>query len=91
MNETNQERLAELEQQVKDLHSLSGGLVKLLLLSLAYHSKSEPITTEQKELIREKLLVFMDEPALEIILAEAGTAEEITDIVKTMALSEEAP
>lgn len=90
MNETDH-RLTELENQVKDLHSLSGGLVKLLFLSLAYHTQNQSLTADQKDAIREQLLAFMDEPALEQIFTEEVIAEEVKDISRTMIFSGEAP
>lgn len=90
MNETD-ERLTRLEDELKDLRSLSGGLIKLLFLSLAYHTQHHSLTKEQAEVIRAKLLAFMDEPALEQVLYENDIAEEVADVVRMMAFSEEVP
>ncbi len=83
MTETDQ-RLDELENQVKDLYSLSGGLIKLLFLSLSYHTQNGSLTKEQKITIKEKLGCFLDEPALEQIFDNIEYAEEMTEITNAM-------
>ena len=83
MTETDQ-RLDELENQVKDLYSLSSGLIKLLFLSLSYHTQNGSLTQEQKITIKEKLGCFLDEPALEQIFDNMEYAEEMTEITNAM-------
>lgn len=85
MTETDQ-RLAELENRVDNLHNLSGGILKLLFLSLAYHTQNGSLAEEQKTTIKEKITKFLDEPALLEIMSSTEYAEEITDIAKTMNL-----
>ncbi len=80
------QRLDELEKQVNELQNLSGGLVKLLFLSLSYHTQNGSLTEEQKQVLKEKLSDFLDEPALELIFSDVKYAEEVTEIAGTMNL-----
>ena len=86
MTETDQ-RLIELDNRVDSLQSLSGGILKLLFLSLAYHTQNGSLTEEQKATIREKITKFLDEPALLEIMSDTEYAEEIAEIAKTIDLA----
>lgn len=86
MTETDQ-RLTELTNRVDSLQSLSGGILKLLFLSLAYHTQNASLTEEQKATIREKITKFLDEPALLEIMSSTEYAEEIAEIANTMNLA----
>ena len=86
MNETDQ-RLMELENRVDKLQSLSGGILKLLFLSLAYHTQNDSLTEAQRATIKEKITNFLDEPALLEIMSSTEYAEEIKDIAGTMELA----
>lgn len=86
MTETDQ-RLIELNNRVDSLQSFSGGILKLLFLSLAYHTQNGSLTAEQKVTIREKITKFLDEPVLLEIMSDTEYAEEIAEIANTMNLA----
>ena len=86
MTETDQ-RITELENRLDNLQSLSAGMLKLLFLSLAYHTQNGSLTEEQKTTIKEKITNFLDEPALLEIMSSTEYAEEIKDIAGTMELA----
>lgn len=80
------QRVTDLETRANELQNLSGGLIKLLFLSLAYHTQNGSLSEEQKQILKEKLNDFLDEPALELIFCDTEYTKEVTDIAKTMNL-----
>ncbi|WP_434779082.1 hypothetical protein [Neisseria sp. Ec49-e6-T10] len=82
------QRITELENRINNLQSLSGGILKLLFLSLSYHTQNGSLTKEQKATMKEKMIHFLEgEPALLDILENTEYANEIADITQTMDLS----
>ncbi|WP_434779035.1 hypothetical protein [Neisseria sp. Ec49-e6-T10] len=87
MNKADQ-RITELEDRLNNLQSLSGGILKLLFLSLSYHTQNGSLTEEQKATMKEKIVQFLEgEPAFLDMLENTEYAKEIADITKTMDLS----
>ncbi|WP_434779312.1 hypothetical protein [Neisseria sp. Ec49-e6-T10] len=88
MNKADQ-RITELEDRLNNLQSLSGGILKLLFLSLSYHTQNSSLTEEQKATIKEKITKLLEnnEPVLlDIFMDEIQYAEELTEIIHTMDL-----
>ncbi|WP_434776854.1 hypothetical protein [Neisseria sp. Ec49-e6-T10] len=86
MTETDQ-RITELENRLNNLQSLSGGILKLLFLSMSYHTHNGSLTEEQKATMKEKMIQFLEgEPALLDILENTEYSNEIADITQTMDL-----